>query len=168
MMEFHATVFYPSPQDALRALQARVAARYDWTIMTGGKHDNARFVIERRVRYTVIRSIDTYTRFTLAGRFTKDKSGETHLRYRVMGQPLMTAVYAGIWLAVIVLFIVLILGMTTLPSTQWIATALVFFLLAVGVGYVWFVVRRYQQTIGEMHDLMVDFTENTGLSSRTR
>lgn len=153
-MEREITLEYPSPQHALNALNARVASRYDWTIMTGGGEDSPRFVVQRRVRTFVMRGLNTYTQFTLKGRFLKAKSGDVALRYSVMGEPVTTALYASVWLPVLLLPLIFIASPQRAPGTGWVAVVLVT-VIGLGVaGYLWLVWRRYQGHIREMHALV--------------
>lgn len=159
-MEQTVTLAHRSPQDALRTINAIVSARYNWQIMTGGSHDQPKFVIQRRISHMLVRGFNTHTQFTLSGRFTKAKSGDIQLHYEVTGQPVMTALLASSWLLIVPVFIGLILSLPMVSASVPIAWGLVAFLLVVAGLYVWLSVRSYQYHLREMHQLIANLSRD--------
>ncbi|MFN8373799.1 MAG: hypothetical protein U0694_13105 [Anaerolineae bacterium] len=45
----------PLPQDSMRALANAAAQHSQWRVLRGGKDEQPRFVIEKRVRYEIMR-----------------------------------------------------------------------------------------------------------------
>src|SRR5688500_12015501 len=85
------------PQESLRALQSAVAQRFNWRILTGGQDEQPRFVIEKRVRYDLVRGWPMYSLFQIIGSFQKANSGETKLQYVVSGQVAVPLFHAALF-----------------------------------------------------------------------
>lgn len=159
-LEHEATLSWATPDEALMALNALVSRKYDWNIVSGGVKNNMEsrwFVLKRRIPYPVIRGARTYTEFSAAGRLSTNERGETIVRYTIYGQPLLTAFYAGIWVLIIPVFVAMIFSVPT-AYTNWIVWALAVFLFGLALGYIWVVIKRYQERMSEMRAMMVDFT----------
>ena len=45
------------PQESLHILESTVAQHFNWRILTGGSVDQARFMIEKQVRFDLVRGL---------------------------------------------------------------------------------------------------------------
>lgn len=155
------------PHESLRALESAVAQRSNWRILTGdSKHKDEgeskfRFVIEKQVRYDLIRGWPMVATYRIMGRFQPDQRGETTLRYTVSGEggvPLFhAAVLIGAMLAITPLLGMAVFNPTTV--NRWIGILLIGVLLASIAGYGWFAYRSYQGHLRELSRFMEDFAQ---------
>ncbi len=88
------------PDESLRLLQRAVAQRSNWRILTGGANHQPRFVIEKRVRYDLVRGLPMVALYQVMGGFQKSTSGETTLRYTVSGDASIPFMHAASLIAV--------------------------------------------------------------------
>jgi len=129
--------------------------------MVGGKNEHPNFVIEKRVRYDLIRGWPMYTVYQIIGGFHKDQSGKTTLQYGVSGQGAVPLFHAAI-IIIALLAITLLLGSFVFsPATNanWIAVLLMGVLLLSAVGYGVFAYRSYQGHLKELDHFMQQFAQ---------
>lgn len=149
-----------SPQDCLRALQKSVGARFDWRIMTGGKTDAPRFVIEKRVKYSVARRMAIHSTFRVVGNFAPTDNSETQLTYAVSGQPGVALLTGGITVTILPIFAFAIANLVLDPSMRGglpLGLLLVAILLAGAAGYVYLSRRGYMAHLRELQTFMEAF-----------
>lgn len=155
-MQQKITFVNQSPQEALNRLRSAIATLYDYSLMVGGKNDQPRIAIQRRIRYQVIRGLNTYTHFTLVGRFNKSRTGDTVLTYEIKGEPIMVGLYASIWITIIPTLLLLIFTLPTPPPAV-VSIGLTTFLLGATMFYLWLVRYWYKSQIRVMRQLVERF-----------
>jgi hypothetical protein len=149
------------PQESLSILERMVAARFNWRIFSPETSEQPRFLIEKQVRYYLMRGWTLEGVFQIAGSFYKTKSGETELRYEVSGHinaPLIQAVLLIGFIALILVPLTMVAFGPNIPRS-WVSYALPGVLVAIMVFYGWFSYRCYQGHLQEMHRFMQKFTD---------
>lgn len=157
-----------APQDALRMLEKTVQTRLNWRIMTGGTHDQPRFVIEKPVRYNVLRGLNVIALFQVAGNLQPNQQGGTTLYYIVSGQSGIPLLLAGINLALLLGLagVVGALAFSPTMGNTLVGVLPVGFILLAAALYGVFAYRSYQGHVRELHHLMRDVAQSTrGISS---
>lgn len=129
--------------------------------MVGGKNEHPNFVIEKRVRYDLIRGWPMYTVYQIIGGFHKDQNGTTTLQYGVSGQGAVPLFHAAI-IIIVLLAITLFLGsfvFSTASSGSPIAVLLMGILVLSTVLYGVFAYRSYQGHLKELNRFMQEFAQ---------
>lgn len=149
------------PQESLSILERMVAARFDWRIFAQDSSEQPRFLIEKQVRYYLMRGWTLEGVFQIAGSFYKTKSGETELRYDVSGHINAPLIQAALRIGFIVLILVPLTMVAFGPNIprSWVNYALPGVLLAAIVIYGWFSYRSYREHLREMHRFIEKFTD---------
>ncbi len=143
-------------------LESAVSRRFDWRIMSN-RNDQPRFVIDRRVRYDLLRGWTVYAHLHIVGSFQKSPSGATLLRYNISGSgvPLYHAVLNVVLLLVFALLLGSLVSSITVPN-RWIGIVLVGVLLMAAAAVSWFAYRSYRSQMQELNGFMVDFARRMG------
>jgi hypothetical protein len=155
------------PQESLRALQNAVGEHFQWRMQTGGTLDEPRFVIEKRVRYDLIRGLPMFAVYRAVGHLEKAKTGETLLHFAVSGQPGVPLLHAALFVGVLSLMtfalaaLVSSPGMAGNPLGPLLVAALALLTVAYGV-LAW---RSYHRHLRELTAFMEAFARRAGTSA---
>lgn len=166
MTELSTLTLVTSPQESLHALQRAVAQRFNWRIMTGGKEDHLRFIIEKRVRYDFIRGVPTYALYQIMGSFQKTTSGDTALHYAVSGNSSIPFFYASLHISILLVVTFLVGSIVFSPPTagNWIGILLFGVLLVTILAYGLFAYHNYYQgPLRELNRFMEEFAQQAGI-----
>lgn len=158
-----------TPQESLRALERAVAQRLDWRILTGSGDDPPRFVIEKPVRYDLIRGWPMVATYRITGGFQQTQSGTTTLCYAVSGQAVIPFIHAALPISVL-LAITLLLGSFVFSPTivnQWIGILLLGVLQMSAFVYGWIAYHSYRGHLRELRRFMEAFAQQTGIQPET-
>lgn len=149
------------PQDGLRKLEKAVAQRFDWRLRTGGSPEQPRFVIEKRVRYSLMRGYPLDVLYQVNGKFQRTMGEGTTLHYAVSGQPGSAFIQAAFYIAILVAigFLLQVALSDPMFSANWISTPLALVLYIAAAVYAWFTYRRYQTQMRELEQFMQEFIQ---------
>jgi len=149
------------PDESLRALERAVAARFHWRILTGGAHDRPRFIIEKQVRYNLLRGWDVYGLYRVTGRFEQTTDGETALIYTVSGQRATPLLQAGLFLGGFLVITLLLASLVLSPELAGnrIGLALLGVMVASMVVYAVVAVRGYRGHLAELTRFMEAYAQ---------
>jgi hypothetical protein len=152
------------PQESLHALERAVAQRFNWRILTGGKVDQPRFVIEKQVSYNFVRGWSTYALYQVVGSFQKTDSGETTLHYVVTGQSAVP-IFHAVFNACLLLVIGILPGsFIASPTTAGKLIGILLFgiLLFAIIAYGRYAYHSYQGHLVELNRFMAEFAQQRG------
>jgi hypothetical protein len=167
MVALSTTTLLTTPESGIRALKQAAAGRPHWRIRTGGAGDAARFVIEKQVRYQLVRGWPMTATYTIMGSFQQTVNGETTLRYAVSGQPWIPAFQATFFITLLAIFTLFLGGLVFSPMmvNQWIGVLLLGVMVVIILAYGWFAYRSYQGHLKELRDFMETFAQAAAISS---
>lgn len=166
MPQEHIVILPTLPQESLEILERMVAGRFDWRIFAQQKSEQPRFLIEKQVRYFLLRGWSLDGLFQITGRFHKTKSGATELRYDISGQINAPLIQAGTHISLLLLVLVPLSMIAFGPNIPrgWLNYALPGVLLASIAIYAWLSYRSYQGHLRDMHRFIEMFVNNAGNS----
>jgi hypothetical protein len=168
-MKPHATItILAQPQDSLRALQKAVAQQFDLRLLTGGTPEQPLFVLEKRVRYPLLRGLPLDVLYQVTGDFEQTPDGKTALHYAVSGQWGMALLQAVFHMLILVGFAFLFQIAVFAPplSLNWIGVVMVVVLYASVIVYAWLAYRRYHEHLRSLEQFMREFAQRMSAPSR--
>ena len=156
-----------TPSESLRALEIAVAQRPQWRLMRGGSDDLPRFVIEKRVRYDLLRSLPLYAVYQVIGGFQKNQNGETTLQYTVSGQPWIAMFHAGSLIGGLLIFTFLLSSFVFSPTmvNQWVGVLLIGVMLVATFVYGVFAYRSYKEHLRELSRFMEAYAQGRSIGA---